>query len=47
MAAHKEDDERRCNNQLAQREDERVAQQKHQWVAQQEATQQPASVMTG
>jgi hypothetical protein len=47
MMAHQEDDERWCDNQLAQREDERVAQQKHKWVAQQEAMQQPAGVMTG
>jgi hypothetical protein len=47
MAAHQEDDKRRCDNQLVQREDERVAQQKYEWVAQREATQQPAGVMTG
>jgi hypothetical protein len=47
MTAHQEDDERQCDNQLAQKEDERVAQQKHQWVGQQEAMQQLAGVMTG
>jgi hypothetical protein len=43
----REDDERICKNQLAQREDERVVQQKHEWVAQREAMQQPAGMMTG